>query len=111
MTTTTLQVRSWTRTGGHHCYYIAGVGPERAVELAHAADAAVCCQHVDYYSVHDDTHADYDDPPLLIADYQGRPALTIRTDDWAPSCGRKRCAAVGACSCDVGQPADPWGLS
>jgi hypothetical protein len=83
MTTTTLQVRSWTRTGGHHCYYIAGVGPVRAVELAHAADAAVCCQHVDYYSVHEDTHAAYDDPPLLIADYQGRPALTIRTDDWA----------------------------
>ena len=78
MTTTTLQVRSWTRTGGHHCYDFAGVGPVRAVDLAHAADAAVCCQHVDYYSVHDDTHAAYDDPPLLIADYQGRPALTVR---------------------------------
>jgi hypothetical protein len=38
--------------------------------------------------VHPDTHAAHDDPPLLIADYQGRPALTIRTDDWAPSCGR-----------------------
>jgi hypothetical protein len=47
MTTTRLQVRSWTRTGGHHCYYFAGVGPERAVQLSHAADAAVCCQHLD----------------------------------------------------------------
>jgi hypothetical protein len=86
--TATLQVRSWTRHGGHRCHYYAGVRPERAVELALAADAAACCQHVDYYSVHDDAYAPYDDPPLLIADHEGRPAVTIRTDDWAPSCGR-----------------------
>lgn len=65
-------------TQGATYLYFENTSARRAAELA-AQHMAARCIAVDYFEVIDDCY-DYDSPPVLVADWQGRPAITVRVD-------------------------------
>ncbi len=80
----TMQVRCYLTdppegygTRGASYLYYPNVSARRAAQLA-AQHMAATCTAVDYFEVIPDSY-DYDSPGILIADWTGRPAVTINT--------------------------------
>jgi pyrroloquinoline quinone (PQQ) biosynthesis protein C len=73
-----MQVRVYRRIERNY-FYFEGVSAKRAIELATERCAALCIEDVDYFEAIDDTY-EYDAPGVLVADYMGRPCVTVNLE-------------------------------
>ena len=62
----------------YHYYPAELVSAKRAAMLSADACAATCAQ-IDYIAVFDDAYPADDDSPILVADWQGNAAVTLRS--------------------------------
>lgn len=78
----TMQVRI-VRANQRSYFYFPDVSAKRAAELAADACAAQCIDDVEYLEIFDGAQYDGfgdDVAPVLVADWQGRPAITLRME-------------------------------